>query len=101
MTKRRRQPRKSKRKLHYENIWKRYGLTKQKWQALVRKYGGKCAICRQKKKLMVDHKHVGSGRRGRVRGPLCNNCNVGIGHLKENVKALHNAIAYIKRNKNK
>jgi len=61
---------------------------------------GKCAICRSgpggmsnsKFRLNVDHDH----KTGQIRGLLCGSCNVGIGHLKDNIKFLYAAIKYLK-----
>ncbi|CAB4179406.1 Recombination endonuclease VII [uncultured Caudovirales phage] len=59
----------------------------------------KCAICgvheeNVTKALAVDHDHA----TGLVRGYLCNNCNRGIGLLKDDPKVLQNAIDYLERN---
>ena len=61
-----------------------------------------CGICKKhesefKYKLRVDHCHT----TGKVRELLCNSCNVLLGHSKENINNLNNAIGYlIKHNKN-
>ena len=62
---------------------------------------GECYICGSKeevgvygkvKELSVDHCHT----TGKVRGLLCQSCNVGLGAFKDNVKSLQNAIKYLK-----
>lgn len=61
-------------KQHGSMIAKTYGLTAQQYDQLLKRQGGKCAICRGKpksKRLAVDHDH-GSGE---VRGLLCSRCN--------------------------
>ena len=60
---------------------------------------GVCEICKQsytskrKKRLVIDHNHMTH----KVRGLLCNNCNTGIGQLKENITTLENAIKYLNK----
>jgi hypothetical protein len=44
-----------------------------------------------KKALGVDHDHI----TGKVRGLLCNDCNLGIGHFKDNIEKLKLAIKYL------
>lgn len=59
---------------HGAMIEKTYGLTPAQYDELLRRQGGRCAICRQKprsKRLAVDHDH-GTGA---VRGLLCSRCN--------------------------
>lgn len=57
-----------------------------------------CAICNiheseaPKKRLHVDHDHT----TGKVRALLCGNCNVGLGHFKENINFLEAAIRYLR-----
>ena len=41
--------------------------------------------------LVVDHCHDTN----RVRGLLCTNCNVAIGHMKDDVERLRAAISYL------
>jgi len=58
-----------------------------------------CAICGNpggKKRLCVDHDHV----TGKIRGILCDNCNVGIGRLKDDIGLLYRAIDYLEEYKN-
>ena len=53
---------------------------------------GRCAIClRQIDDLVVDHDHTTDA----IRGLLCNNCNLAIGHFKEHPDYLLRAIRYL------
>ena len=74
-------------------LFKRYGITRadREWKKFGQ--GNVCAICRQDKKLNVDHNH----RTGRVRGLLCIGCNGGVGAFSDDVQILVNAIEYLKR----
>lgn len=64
-----------------------------------------CAICGNPEtvknykdvvsKLSVDHCH----RTGKVRGLLCQNCNKGIGNLKENEDIILKAVEYLRKHK--
>lgn len=68
-----------------------YLLTLEEYNALLEKQNGQCAICKDEAKLVVDHDH-GSGK---VRGLLCNNCNAGLGMLKDSPDILRAASQYI------
>ena len=48
-------------------------------------------ICGKDEKLVVDHDH----KTGKVRGLLCNHCNRGLGHFRDNVKFLEDAVKYL------
>lgn len=50
-----------------------------------------CAICSKKVKLNVDHDHV----TGKVRGLLCQNCNLGLGRFMDNPNLLEKAVQYL------
>jgi 5-methylcytosine-specific restriction endonuclease McrA len=53
-------------------------FTKSEWEAIKKKQGGKCAHCKQKKKLTIDHirplKRGGSNYAINLQG-LCGSCN--------------------------
>lgn len=68
-----------------------YGMTQEQYRALSEMQGGKCAICRRKRKLVVDHCH----KTGAVRGLLCSACNLGLGNLSDNAAILRRAAAYL------
>ncbi len=75
----------------------RYGLTEDRYQAMVTAQDGKCAICqRVMTPPHVDHDH----NTGQLRGLLCDNCNRGIGHLKESPQIMNAAITYLRKGVN-
>ena len=57
---------------------------------------GRCRICKQKEAkgrlLSLDHSH----KTQEVRGLLCKNCNIGLGHFRDSVKLLKKAIKYLR-----
>lgn len=60
---------------------KKYGLTSDQFEKMKEEQNGVCAICKgtnKGKRLFVDHCHSST----RVRGLLCNTCNLAIGLLK-------------------
>ena len=69
----------------------------EKFREMIEKQSNKCAICceypKPGKKLVVDHSHSS----GKIRGLLCNNCNNGLGHMKDNIEILEKAIKYLKK----
>jgi hypothetical protein len=74
---------------------KRYGMTLDDYNALLRAQNGTCAICfgppRGRKRFHVDHDHVTNA----VRGLLCWRCNAALGNLDENITVLARMIAYL------
>lgn len=77
-----------------------YGITIEDYNKLFVAQEGKCLICRRhqsdlKRKLNVDHDHA----TGKVRGLLCNNCNSGLGHFKDDQKVMLLAIEYLVKSK--
>lgn len=85
------------------SIKQHYGLSMQQLELLYKEQKGSCAICGKHLELYskdktasldvarVDHDHT----TGKVRGLLCNHCNIGIGHMKDNVVLLRNAVKYL------
>lgn len=78
------------------NYTKKYGLTTEQYNKLVELQLGGCAICKQpckvKDKLSVDHNH----ETNKIRGLLCQNCNVALGLLKEDENIIWNLLDYLK-----
>ena len=76
---------------------RRYGITLENYNVLLKNQSGLCAICKQKctsgRKLAVDHCHKG----GHVRGLLCGRCNRGIGYLREDSVIVLSALNYLLR----
>lgn len=76
---------------------KKYGLTVEDRNILVQNQNGRCKICEiaeeesGPKGLVVDHDHATN----KVRGLLCNACNIALGFFKDNVSILQNAIKYL------
>ncbi|SEO56256.1 endonuclease VII domain-containing protein [Trujillonella endophytica] len=75
-----------------------YGLTPEEYEEMKEAQGGVCAICGGTSAradgdgaLVIDHDH-GTGR---VRALLCNLCNAGIGHLRDDPKIMLAAIEYV------
>jgi hypothetical protein len=73
-----------------------YGLTVEQYDAKLEQQNHSCAICKlpttqYRRALSVDHNHETKI----VRGLLCDSCNLLIGHAKEQVSILKNAISYL------
>lgn len=79
-------------KLKANSLKRKYGLTLEEFKNLLKKQENKCAICGRSGKLVVDHDH----RTGKIRDLLCNNCNRGIGYLKDSSGVLLKAAQYLK-----
>ncbi len=75
------------------------------YDVMLTKQNGNCAICDRsvtecpKGVLHVDHDHSccsGDGSCGQcVRGLICGNCNVTLGHVKDNAALLRKLITYL------
>ncbi|HKU66995.1 MAG TPA: endonuclease VII domain-containing protein [Candidatus Baltobacteraceae bacterium] len=93
-------------------VFRKYGLSIEGLEQLLRRQDERCAICRKPWQecvrakpsryealflhhLCVDHDHA----TGMVRGLLCNACNIAIGMLEEEPGRFHAAIAYLEQNK--
>lgn len=82
------------------NLNVKFSLSSDEYEALSHSQGNVCAICGQPEtkinqgsiaQLGVDHDH----ETGRIRGLLCQNCNLGLGHFKDSIQSLSNAIDYL------
>jgi hypothetical protein len=86
------------RKEHWKFYYllKRYGVSRERYEVLLRELGGRCPICGTDKPggsgtWHVDHNH----ETGQVRGLLCNDCNIGLGAMKDSPDVMRRAILYM------
>lgn len=78
---------------------KRYGITLEEYNSLMKQQNQCCAICHvpfsliSSKNIHLDHSHSS----GVVRGILCNDCNLAIGRAKDDTKILRSMIEYLEK----
>lgn len=78
-----------------------YGVSQQKFDAMLDSQGGRCAVCKEVLDCPhIDHDHQccpGLKSCGKcVRGLLCDNCNRGLGAFHDRPEVLVSAAEYIK-----
>jgi hypothetical protein len=85
----------AKRRARAEHLMRKYGLTLEQYDAMLKGQGGGCFICgrapREDISLHVDHDHA----TGRIRGILCFCCNNALADFKEDPKLLAKAVSYL------
>lgn len=77
---------------------KQYNLSIEAYNSMLRSQNECCKICNKPSKygLCIDHDH----KSGKVRGLLCNRCNLGVGHFYDDIQTLENAVLYLKQHIN-
>ena len=90
--------RKASKKYHREYwLMKNFGLTPDDYDRMLKEQNGGCAICgsddpgNKRDHFAVDH----NPKTGKVRALLCYQCNVGLGHFKDNPDLLRKAADYL------
>lgn len=75
--------------------FKKYGINGDEFRVLVEKQKGKCPICEKtdKKNLSVDHCHI----TGKIRGIICNKCNMALGNVEDSPKILKALANYLEK----
>lgn len=79
----------------------RHRITLDHYNIMLMNQNNKCKICRkeeividsrtkQPKRLSVDHNH----KTGKIRGLLCDRCNLSLGRLDEDIEIMKNMINY-------
>jgi hypothetical protein len=77
-----------------------YNITIEQFEEMKSSQNGKCAICKTTEPkgrhnvFAVDHCH----KTGKVRGLLCNKCNVGLGSFRDDIESLNCAVEYLNKN---
>lgn len=91
----------NKEKVIAAQIHRKYNLSIEELQQLIKNQEGLCSICKRNpeldgigrwNKLVVDHDHI----TGQVRSMLCQSCNSGLGHFKDNLTLLQKAVNYLR-----
>lgn len=77
-----------------EKKFRGHPITKEEYDALHEKQQGRCWICEEGSKLVIDHCHT----EGHVRGLLCQQCNSGLGFFRDRVALLNRASEYLSKN---
>ena len=79
-------------------LMKTYNITLDTYHIMLAEQGGKCKICGALSPqtawgelFRVDHCH----KTGRIRGLLCDGCNMGLGSFRDNPSALRAAAEYL------
>jgi len=94
---RRKHPVEAKRRQKNLNLKRMYGISLEKYQAIINSQNNQCKLCGinfdtlSPKFIHVDHDHIS----GKVRSILCHHCNTGLGAFKEDVALLEDAIKYL------
>ena len=80
-----------------ENMFYRYGITRNEYNLMLIKQNNSCAICEKSQLELVKFLHIDHCHKSRVvRGLLCSKCNHAIGLLGDKIKYLHRFIDYLK-----
>lgn len=75
----------------------RYGITPEEYDTILTSQGNRCACCRSpnpghSRGWRVDHNHT----TGKVRGIVCNACNLAIGFVREDPETLFQIAVYLR-----
>lgn len=82
---------KNKDRIRNNRLKREYGITLEQYKKMLKDQNECCALCKNKRPLRVDHDH----RTGKVRGLLCDKCNLSLGLLEENEVAIENIKTYL------
>lgn len=87
-----RNPEAYKKKVRKNTLKRRYNLTEEEYQNLLDSQNGTCAICKEiPVRFVIDHDHSS----GKVRGLLCDNCNLSVGWYENNSNRISQIIEYL------
>jgi hypothetical protein len=81
---------------YIRSIAKKYNLSCDQYKSMLIEQKYSCKICLThqdylKKRLCVDHDHFTNT----IRGLICDDCNVAIGRLKDNIQIAKNLVSYL------
>jgi len=75
-----------------------YGITPEEYNKILERQNFCCAVCKKhlaefKKALSVDHNH----ETGKIRGLLCQKCNLALGLLEDNLESIRELLRYLEK----
>ena len=75
--------------------FKKYGITGEEYREIILRQGIKCPICNKDitNNPSVDHNHA----TGKIRGFICNKCNLAIGNAEDSPDRLRAMASYLER----
>jgi len=82
-----------------QKLKRKYNMTEQDFQSMLKLQGNCCAICPTNhddapRGLVVDHCHL----TGKVRGLLCDHCNKALGFFKDSIELILKGADYVSQN---
>lgn len=88
------------------SLKRKYGIDLNQYNEMLKSQNGLCAICLGPEKykdkrsnmfwsLSVDHSH----KTGKIRGLLCNTCNMALGQFKDDIEMFKRIIQYLEKYK--
>lgn len=77
----------------FVGLIRKYNISHTEYLEMLSVNDGNCDICLIEVATDIDHDHS----TGKVRGMLCHNCNMILGHAKDNVNILNGSIEYLTR----
>ena len=82
-------------KARRRNLKTLYGIDVETYDLMAKQQNNCCGACEKPTdNLVVDHCHT----TGKVRGLLCSNCNLALGHFGDSIWKLENAMEYLIEN---
>jgi hypothetical protein len=84
-----------------QNLTRNYKMSQSDYEKILNDQHGLCAICGSPSPgghgtmFRIDHDHSS----GKIRGLLCNKCNVGIGHFDDDTEKMRLAILYLEKSR--
>jgi len=83
--------------IYIKNVhrYSKYGIVESDYKSFLEKQQNSCAICKETFNKSVEPKIDHNHATGKVRGLLCHNCNVALGHFKDNINILKTTIKYL------
>ena len=80
-------------------LYYKYGITLNEYREILKNQDSKCKICKilleENINAHLDHCHINN----EIRGILCRHCNQGLGHFRDDIENLKEAIIYLQNNK--